>query len=50
MHECPDCGQACGCCGDIEDHMNEQPEEGCECPCWAEEDEYDEPGPWDNES
>ena len=20
MHTCPDCGQACSCCGDIEDH------------------------------
>ena len=20
MHTCPDCGQACYCCGDIEDH------------------------------
>lgn len=20
MHECPECGQACGCSGDIEDH------------------------------
>lgn len=20
MHDCPECGQACGCSGDIEDH------------------------------
>lgn len=20
MHTCPECGQACTCCGDIEDH------------------------------
>jgi len=20
MHTCPECGQACSCCGDIEDH------------------------------
>lgn len=23
MHSCPDCGQACTCGGDIEDHEND---------------------------
>lgn len=46
MHTCPTCGQACDCCGDIEDH-----DTGCEylddCACCLgadEELEDDEPG------
>ena len=40
MHNCPDCGQACCCCGDIEDHdTGEQMEEFCTHDCDPEEDE-----------
>ena len=38
MHECPNCGQACYCSGDIEDHdTGDEYIDGCECPCWEEE-------------
>lgn len=37
MHECPDCGRYCTCCGDIEDLVNPQPRSGCACPCWQDE-------------
>lgn len=37
MHECPNCGQACDCCGD--DLWNDLEAEHCECDCW-EEDEW----------
>lgn len=29
MHTCPDCGQACSCNGDIEDHWNENESANC---------------------
>lgn len=29
MHTCPNCGQACYCCGDIEDHETGE-DENCE--------------------
>ena len=32
MHDCPECGQACYCCGDIEDHdTGERYTLVCEC-------------------
>ncbi len=40
MHTCPECGQACYCHGDIEDHENENEEEFCTHEC--EEDTDDE--------
>lgn len=33
MHSCPECGQACYCGGDIEDHENEDEAELCEHEC-----------------
>lgn len=33
MHECPSCGQACTCNGDIEDHENELEAEFCVHDC-----------------
>ncbi len=33
MHTCPDCGQACYCHGDIDDHENELEAERCEHDC-----------------
>ena len=42
MHTCPDCGQACHCNGDIDDHENELEAENCEHLCEPESDEeYD---------
>ena len=32
MHECPDCGQACHCSGDCEDH-DTGTEFVCDCTC-----------------
>jgi hypothetical protein len=29
MHTCPDCGQACYCNGDIDDHENENEADSC---------------------
>jgi len=29
MHTCPECGQACTCNGDIEDHDNDLEAEDC---------------------
>lgn len=44
MHTCPSCGQACYCCGDIEDHETGQ-DENCEhwleCEDEMNEDDYD---------
>jgi hypothetical protein len=39
MHTCPDCGQACHCNGDIDDHENELEADNCECEC-NESDDY----------
>jgi hypothetical protein len=33
MHRCPDCGQACYCHGDIDDHENEREAERCVHDC-----------------
>ncbi len=33
MHSCPECGQACYCNGDFEDHENEAAEEDCVHEC-----------------
>lgn len=33
MHTCPDCGQACYCQGDIDDHENELESERCVHDC-----------------
>lgn len=33
MHECPDCGQACYCNGDIDDHENALEADNCEHDC-----------------
>lgn len=44
MHTCPDCGQACYCHGDIEDHENEFEANNCvhECEYEFDDDEdYD---------
>jgi hypothetical protein len=41
MHTCPDCGQACHCNGDIDDHENELEAENCEHLCEPESDEDD---------
>jgi hypothetical protein len=30
MHSCPECGQACYCNGDIEDHDNEAGADMCD--------------------
>ncbi len=34
MHTCPDCGQACYCNGDIDDHENELEAENCILRLW----------------
>lgn len=36
MHECPECGQACYCHGDIDDHENEHEADACVHECDAE--------------
>jgi hypothetical protein len=33
MHFCPDCGQACYCHGDIDDHENANEAEACVHDC-----------------
>lgn len=47
MHECPYCGQACYCHGDIEDHENSLEAEACEHEC--DDEELDESIAWDPE-
>lgn len=47
MHSCPECGQACGCGGDIEDMMWDDDSEealACEHACEPEDDDLDELG------
>ncbi len=41
MHSCPDCGQACCCGGDFEDHENEDLADACVHLC-AEDEPFDE--------
>lgn len=42
MHSCPECGQACYCGGDIDDHENENAEDGCTHGCDPAEADFDE--------
>lgn len=39
MHTCPDCGQACYCHGDIDDHEIESEADSCVHDCDPEEDD-----------
>lgn len=42
MHICPECGQACCCGGDIEDHdTGDEYVDDCECCCDAQDSEPD---------
>ncbi len=44
MHTCPNCGQACYCCGDIDDHEtgeDENCEHWLECEDEMNEEDYD---------
>ena len=51
MHDCPDCGSACHCQGDIEDHHNPDPkyEQGC-THCAHTPNKPDEDWPFDTDS
>lgn len=42
MHSCPECGQACYCSGDIEDHdTGQEYEERCTCCLYREDEDID---------
>lgn len=48
MHDCPDCGRACTCGGDIDDiDTGNEHVEDCECDCLE---EWEDPDEWDDGS
>lgn len=47
MHECPDCGSACDCGGDIDDMLMSGTPEEARCDHWRECDEPESEGPRD---